>query len=277
MRDPHLAHRLEQRDRAAQVVRPVLGRVRHRLADQRLGGEVQHRLDAVGQHLGGAVAQRALDERGAGRHRVGVPGGQVVEHGDLVPGRDQLRGDDAADVSGTAGDEHSHEQASLSRCAASSGTMSLIHTPMPGFRPGQVLQLAGRTPDRQYLKVRRELAARGLVPDRRLVPRGDVRSGPAEQPVEPPQHVQVQRPERLARRLAERGQVRHPGDGEDPDLVRPARRLGHERHPVLVAGHDPRPGPQLGGDQVVEQVPAPRTRAPAPPSARSRGATNGKA
>ena len=106
--DTDLAHRLEQRDRAAQVVRPVLGRVRHRLADQRLGREVQHRLGAVGEHLGGAVAQRALDERGAGRHGVGEPGGQVVEHRDVVPGRDQLPGHDAADVAGPAGDEHSH-------------------------------------------------------------------------------------------------------------------------------------------------------------------------
>ena len=97
---------------------------------------------AVGQHLGGAVAQRALDERGPGRHRVGVPGGQVVEHGDLMPGRDQLRGDDAADVPGAAGDEHSHK-ASLSLCAASSGTMSLIHTPIPDSVPARYFSLPG--------------------------------------------------------------------------------------------------------------------------------------
>src|SRR6185437_4520542 len=94
----------------------------------------------VGEYLGGAVAQRALDERDAGRHGVGEPGGQVVEHRDVVPGRDQLPGHDAADVTGPAGDEHSHV-ASLSRSAASSGTMSLIHTPMPDSVPARYLSL----------------------------------------------------------------------------------------------------------------------------------------
>ena len=58
--------------------------------------------------------------------------------------------------------------------------MSLIHTPMPDSVPARYFsfQLAGRSPDRQYLKVRGELAARDLVPDRGLVPGGDVGRGP---------------------------------------------------------------------------------------------------
>ncbi len=176
--DPDLAHRLEQRDRAAQVGRPVLGRLRHRLADQRLRREVQDRLGAVGQDLGGAVTHRALDERGPGRHRVGVPGGQVVEHRDLVSGRDELRGHHASDVPGAAGDEHFHEVAFLcpacrSRCAACSGTTSLIHTPIPDSVPARYFSLSAARRTRQYLKAGGELAARRLIPDRLLVPRGD--------------------------------------------------------------------------------------------------------
>src|SRR4029077_15024998 len=71
------------------------------------------------------------------------------------------------------------------------------------FGPGEVFELVSGAPDRQYLKVRGEPPARVRVPHRGLVPGGDVRRGPAEQRVEPPQHVQVERPERLPRRLVE--------------------------------------------------------------------------
>jgi len=78
--------------------------------EQETGDKLTVSFQTVGQHLSGAVAQRALDEHGPGRHRVGVPGGQVVEHRDLMPGRHELRGDDAADVSGTAGDDDLHRR-----------------------------------------------------------------------------------------------------------------------------------------------------------------------
>src|SRR6266571_306200 len=50
----------------------------------------------------------AAHEPGAGGNRVGVAGRQVVEHRDLMPRGQQLRGDDASDVTGTAGHEQPH-------------------------------------------------------------------------------------------------------------------------------------------------------------------------
>ena len=63
---------------------------------------------AVREHRRRGVGDVAVDQPGAVRHRVRVPGGQVVEHGHLVPGTQQVQGDDAADVAGATGDEQPH-------------------------------------------------------------------------------------------------------------------------------------------------------------------------
>ena len=77
--------------------------------DQRLGREVQDRVDPVGQHVERRCrAGRPATNVAPAGHRVGVPGRQVVEHGDLVTSRDQLGSDDAADVARATGDEQSH-------------------------------------------------------------------------------------------------------------------------------------------------------------------------
>jgi hypothetical protein len=79
-------------------------------ADQALGREVQHRLGPdVGEHRS-RVVQAHLGEGRAGRDGVGVPGGEVVEHGDLVPVGQQGRRHYAADVAGSTGDENAHER-----------------------------------------------------------------------------------------------------------------------------------------------------------------------
>ena len=94
---------------SAQVVRPVLGRIRHRLANQRVRGEVEDGLDvAFGQHAGGLVTDRGADERRVVRYRVLVAGGQVVEHRHVMPGREQVHGDYAADIPGAAGNQEPH-------------------------------------------------------------------------------------------------------------------------------------------------------------------------
>ena len=48
------------------------------------------------------------DELGACRDRLAVPPLEVVEHGHFVAGREQLAGDDRADIAGSAGHEQPH-------------------------------------------------------------------------------------------------------------------------------------------------------------------------
>ena len=92
-------------------------RLLHRLADQRVRGEVHDGIRAC------AVPAPRRPRRG----RPGRPGQtppsdglpavalvQVVEDDDLLAGLDQLFDDDAADVAGAAGDENFHLSASLS-------------------------------------------------------------------------------------------------------------------------------------------------------------------
>jgi hypothetical protein len=71
-------------------------------------GEVQHRVGVAAEDGLRVVAQRAAGERGARVHRVRVASGKVIQHGDLVPGLNQLRCDDTADVPGPAGDQQLH-------------------------------------------------------------------------------------------------------------------------------------------------------------------------
>ena len=56
-----------------------------------------------------AVLQIAHDERGTGVHGPAVPLGEIVKNGDRVSLFDELLDADASDVSGTAGDENSHD------------------------------------------------------------------------------------------------------------------------------------------------------------------------
>jgi hypothetical protein len=69
---------------------------------------VEHRLGAdVGQH-GRRLVQGDRGEGGPGGDGIGVPGGQVVEHRDLVATGEQGRRHYAADVAGSTGDEYAH-------------------------------------------------------------------------------------------------------------------------------------------------------------------------
>ena len=68
----------------------------------------------------GGVGEVGLDEPAAGRHRVGVPGGQVVHHHDLVPGLDEPRRAHASDISGPARDEQLHRDPRFLRFAVDS-------------------------------------------------------------------------------------------------------------------------------------------------------------
>ena len=71
---------------------------------------------------------------------VGVAGGAIVEHDDLVPLLDQQTGDDGADVSRAADDERLHRATgttSRSRWAAVSGLMSFTKAPIADSEPAR--------------------------------------------------------------------------------------------------------------------------------------------
>lgn len=103
---------------------------------------MQHRLEgAAVQHLGG-VLDPALDELGTGRDALAETGGQVVQHGDLVPGLQKVGCDHTADVAGTAGDQVlAHVATSRRRCAAASGDTSLTNASMPDSTPARNFSL----------------------------------------------------------------------------------------------------------------------------------------
>ena len=95
-------------ERRHHVAPPVQLGPLHGLADQRLGREVQHAVEAVGEHLVRSLREVGLDEPRLRRHRVAVAGRQVVEHDHLVAGVHQVRGAHTADVAGATGDEQLH-------------------------------------------------------------------------------------------------------------------------------------------------------------------------
>jgi len=64
---------------------------------------MQHPVEALGQYRTG-ILDGSLDEPAGRRHRVPVPGGQVIEDHDVVAGLNQSRGADAADVTRPPGD-----------------------------------------------------------------------------------------------------------------------------------------------------------------------------
>src|SRR4051812_19434116 len=129
------AHRLEQRQRAADVDVPVLLRRLLRGADEALGREVQHRLGPdVGQHRR-RVVQRRLDEPRPGRDGVGVPGREVVEHRDLVAALEQRSRDYAADVAGPTGDENAHAP-TLGRTTVVVSARPAVQA-LPAYKPGR--------------------------------------------------------------------------------------------------------------------------------------------
>ena len=93
------------------VVVPVALGVLDRLGDERERGEVQHAVEAARRARRAQrvrVEQVDLGVPGAGGDRAGVAAREVVEHGDLVAGGEQLLGDDGADVARAAGDQELH-------------------------------------------------------------------------------------------------------------------------------------------------------------------------
>ncbi len=100
-------HRLEQQERAGQVVLVILAGLPHRLAHRQPGREVHHRVDAVFDERrphGSGVVHPGAHERQPARG-LGVARGQIVEHHHRVAGCLQRLGGVTADVAGAAGNE----------------------------------------------------------------------------------------------------------------------------------------------------------------------------
>ncbi len=101
-------HRLEDAQRAADVVAVVARRFAHRFADVEIGREVHHRLDPVSadRRPDCAGIQDVSFDQLAVAHRLTVAGAEVVVDDRLVAAaRERLAGV-AADVAGAAGYEH---------------------------------------------------------------------------------------------------------------------------------------------------------------------------
>jgi hypothetical protein len=104
----HGPRRLEHLDGAAHVHVGVEPRVVDGHAHVGLRGQVQRRLRAeVAEQRAHAVAVAdvGLLEARLGGHALALAGGEVVDHADIVPAREQRVGDVRADEAGTAGDE----------------------------------------------------------------------------------------------------------------------------------------------------------------------------
>ena len=78
-------HRLEKTKGSEYVAAPIGTGVLHRLTDQAFRGEVQNTVEAFGEQSARDLGCVALHESSAFGHGVGMAGGQVVDHCDLVP------------------------------------------------------------------------------------------------------------------------------------------------------------------------------------------------
>ena len=99
------AHQIEG---VGDVVADVEERLAHRLADQRVRGEVQDtvKAEAPEQAVDSVpIGKIADDELGVVVDRLAVPLLEVVEDNDTVPARQQVDDDVAADIAGAAGHE----------------------------------------------------------------------------------------------------------------------------------------------------------------------------
>ena len=110
--DVRLAHRVEQVQRAHDVAAVVALGLRDGLGDERERREVQHAVEALGEHAPGGLEVEQVDvlEAHAVRNPRSVAAVERVEHGDVVAPVAELAGDDRTDIAGAAGDQDSHGQ-----------------------------------------------------------------------------------------------------------------------------------------------------------------------
>ena len=114
----------------------MLLRKKRSLAGLDQGGEVHHGIEAIASKdliQLGTIGRVAHDQLSAGRHRGAISARQVVIDDYRVSGCKQLRGDNAADVSGPVGHEYSHLdlQNRASACAVAGKPNANTLTPVP--------------------------------------------------------------------------------------------------------------------------------------------------
>ena len=100
-----LDHALQHRPRAAEVVVVIFQRIDHALADLRVRGKVDDRVDLLGrEHMVAElfIANVALIEPRLGMHGGPEPCFHVVRHNHVIAVVNQLIYRVAADISGTA-------------------------------------------------------------------------------------------------------------------------------------------------------------------------------
>src|SRR5438445_12757526 len=109
---------------------------------------MQHPVEASGHDLGqmGAVEQVDFDEGGPGRHGPVVALGEVVGHGHLVPGVEELGGYDAADVAGPTGDEKSHAPHAIGVQTEVPTNPGVMPEKWSGFAAGEAVKPLGLSP-----------------------------------------------------------------------------------------------------------------------------------
>ena len=110
---PVFHHGVEEIDPVRHVVAEIFRRIGHRLADQRVGREMHHRVGREfldRQSHRHPVRQVGLVKRGPRIHRRAVPFGQVVQHRDPVSAVEHFLHADASDVARAAGDQNFHGQ-----------------------------------------------------------------------------------------------------------------------------------------------------------------------
>ena len=104
-------HGIQEVDPSIDVVTKIFGRIHHRLAHQRVGGEVHHGVGSGLAQSGGdllGLLQVPENERHAGIDRFAVSLGEIVEYRHFMAEIEHLLYADAADIAGAAGNKNLH-------------------------------------------------------------------------------------------------------------------------------------------------------------------------
>ena len=121
---------LQQVRAGDEIVAQILERQLHALADERERGEVHDPVDTLmllkQPRDRVSVAQVALNKGCVGRHGLTMTLVEVIEHHDLVAGREQLGRGDAADIAGATGDKYFQISLLYNQAVSSTGIIAIL-------------------------------------------------------------------------------------------------------------------------------------------------------
>src|SRR5215203_2195105 len=139
-------HRLQEVERPADVVAVVDLRLLYGLANEGECREVEHAVEAFGEHLTGksGVHEVSLEKAGPFGDGLTVSFGEVVEDDRFVARFDELGGDDATDVASPSCHQDLHEPSIFPRrfSALTSGRTSMMKAPAPVSLPARYFSLS---------------------------------------------------------------------------------------------------------------------------------------